>query len=108
VQREAQLAAADKLAIDTAEARNDVEEYVYNTREKLYEGAALYPYIDEATREQYKKDLQATEDWLYDEGENETVHVYKKRLADLKVVGGPAAARLRESENRDLAAKEVL
>jgi predicted NBD/HSP70 family sugar kinase len=40
------------------------------------------------------------EDWLYDEGEDETKSVYVAKLAELRAKGDPIAARAAEDETR--------
>jgi hypothetical protein len=44
-EKECQMAAADKLQEDTNEAKNALESYIYDLRNKLYEG--LGPYVQE-------------------------------------------------------------
>jgi heat shock protein 4 len=40
------------------------------------------------------------EDWLYDEGEDETKSVYVAKLAELKAKGDPIQARAAEDSTR--------
>jgi len=71
--------------------KNSVEEYVYNMREKIY--GDYEKYISESDREQYASILSKTEDWLYEEGEDETKSVYLDKLAELKTTGQPVVDR---------------
>ncbi len=41
--------------------------------------------------------MSATEDWLYDEGEDQPKKVYVERLNELKKIGDPVVERERES-----------
>ena len=47
--------------------------------------------------------LSTTEDWLYDEGEDQAKKVYVARLDELKKVGNPVEERQTESTNRPAA-----
>ncbi len=82
----------DKQERDKAEARNSVEEYVYDMREKVSD--KYEQYISDSDREKFMKFLNETEDWLYEDGEDEIKQVYVKRLADMKVMGDPVVKRL--------------
>lgn len=44
--------------------------------------------------------LDDTENWLYEEGENETKSVYVKKLEELQKLGNPITNRYYEHENR--------
>ena len=47
--------------------------------------------------------LNDTEDWLYEEGDNETKSVYNKKLEELKKHGDPIVKRVKEFEGRSAA-----
>lgn len=81
-----------------ADAKNAVEEYVYEMRNKLDD--QLGEYITEADAEQLRAQLQSTEDWLYDEGEDCETVVYEQRLASLKALGDPVVERFKEAGQR--------
>ena len=88
----------DQLEIEKADARNSVEEYVYSMRDKLdYD---LSDYITEADKETFKAVLTSTEDWLYEEGEDQPKKVYVDKLAELKKLGDPVVSREREWRER--------
>lgn len=103
-QLELEMEASDKLVIDTAEARNALEEYVYETRSKLE--MAWSEFIADESRATFSKALNGIEEWLYtEEGESATKSVYVEHLNTLKKTGEPVAFRFRESENRPAAEK---
>ena len=77
------MQAADRLEKERADAKNAVEEYVYEMRDKLY--SSLDKFVKEGDKETFCSLLTATEDWLYDEGEDQHKHVYVDKLAELKV-----------------------
>ncbi|GMT18318.1 hypothetical protein PFISCL1PPCAC_9615 [Pristionchus fissidentatus] len=81
-----------------ADAKNAVEEYVYEMRDKLCD--QLGEYITEADGDALRAQLQSTEDWLYDEGEDCETEVYEQRLAGLKALGDPVVERHREAGQR--------
>ncbi|KAI9096909.1 heat shock protein 70 family [Phlyctochytrium arcticum] len=96
---EGQMQSSDRLVIDTAEARNALEEYVYDTRSKLE--MAWTEFVDDATRATFLKELNEMEDWLYtEEGEAASKGIYSKKLAGLKKTGDPIKSRYLEFEER--------
>lgn len=74
----------DKKDKERSDAKNAVEEYVYDMREKL-DGGEYSKYSDEKTRQRLLNDLRSTENWLYDQGANQDRNVYLERLKNLKV-----------------------
>ncbi|ORY43782.1 HSP70-domain-containing protein [Rhizoclosmatium globosum] len=100
---EGQMAASDRLVIDTAEKRNLLEEYVYYARDKL--DMAWSDFITDSDRSAFSKECNEMEDWLYGDGEDATKSVYVEKLAGLKAKGDPVAARYLEAEERPRAEK---
>jgi molecular chaperone DnaK (HSP70) len=74
----------DKKEKELSDAKNAVEEYVYDMRGKL-DGGEYVKYSDDKTRQKLLNDLRITENWLYDEGVNQGKNVYLERLKSLKV-----------------------
>ena len=68
---------------ERSDAKNAVEEYVYLMREKIY--STYENSISEDDRDKFSRFLSETEDWLYEDGENEKKQVYVDKLAELKV-----------------------
>ncbi|KZT22556.1 heat shock protein 70 [Neolentinus lepideus HHB14362 ss-1] len=98
-EQEAQMHAADKLVMDTEDAKNALEEYVYDMRGKLEERYAAY--VQDSEKEALLRQLQEAEDWLYsEEGEDATKSAYISRLDAAKKIGNPIVARWRETEER--------
>jgi heat shock protein 4 len=98
VNEEYDMALQDKVMEETKERKNAVEAYVYSMRSKIED--QLREYVDDATRESFASLLNATEDWLYEDGEDETKGVYNAKLAELEAVGEPIATRAREELER--------
>ncbi|KAI8915320.1 heat shock protein 70 family [Powellomyces hirtus] len=98
-EEEGQMSVADQFVIDTAEARNNLEEYVYDTRSKL--DMAWSEYVTEDNKASFMTQLNTMEDWLYsDEGENASKGVYAEKLSGLKKHGDPIKRRFLEHEER--------
>lgn len=74
----------DKKDKERSDAKNAVEEYVYDMRGKL-DGGEYSKYSDDKTRQRLLNDLRSTESWLYDQGTNQESNVYLERLKSLKV-----------------------
>jgi len=98
VEIEAQMIQNDKQERDRVNAKNTVEEYVYEMREKL--STSYEEFISEQDKEKFSKFLTETEDWLYEDGEDETRAVYQARLDDMKAMGNPVHYRYVEALNR--------
>lgn len=102
--QELEMESSDKLVIDTAEKRNELEEYVYETRSKLE--MAWSEYITDTDREIFMKALSDMESWLYtEEGDEATKSIYGEKLNSLKKIGSPVYFRAREAENRSISEK---
>uniref|UniRef100_A0A8C1ULR9 Heat shock protein 4a n=1 Tax=Cyprinus carpio TaxID=7962 RepID=A0A8C1ULR9_CYPCA len=72
----------DKLEKERNDAKNYVEEYVYEMRDKLH--GVLENFVSEADRDSFSLKLEDTENWLYEEGEDQQKQVYIDKLAELK------------------------
>ena len=96
VELEASMYEADKLVADTENAKNALEEYIYDMRGRL-EGD-LNEFVDENLKQGFLQDLSKLESWLYDLGWNETKSVYLSKLQDMKAIGEPIVKRKHEFE----------
>lgn len=96
IEKEGQMIMQDRLEKDKADAKNAVEEYVYEMRNKL--GGAYEEYMQEDDRNSFLLKLEDTENWLYEEGEDQSKQVYVDRLSDLRKIGQPVSDRYREAE----------
>lgn len=75
----------DKLERDRINAKNAVEEYVYEMRSKLQDSLVDFAVPQES--DQLLKMLDETENWLYEDGENVMRQFYVDRLTSLRSVG---------------------
>ena len=101
-EKELEMALQDRVMEETKERKNALEAYVLAMRTRLNE--ALAPYCDDATKAVFNKALQEAEDWLYDDGEDETKSAYVKRLEALKAQGDPIEELFKEDQAREPAA----
>lgn len=84
VEQELQMIMQDKKEKERSEAKNLVEEYVYDVRDKL--SNEYEQFITEENKTSFMKVLDETESWLYsEEAEDQMKSVYVDRLNSLKV-----------------------
>uniref|UniRef100_A0A673WXR8 Heat shock protein family A (Hsp70) member 4 n=1 Tax=Salmo trutta TaxID=8032 RepID=A0A673WXR8_SALTR len=95
----------DKLEKERNDAKNNVEEYVYEMRDKLH--GVLEKFVSESDRDTFALRLEDTENWLYDDGEDQQKQVYIDKLAELKKLGQPIQERYIEAEERPKAFDEL-
>ncbi|ESQ30067.1 hypothetical protein EUTSA_v10011242mg [Eutrema salsugineum] len=98
VEKEYEMALQDRVMEETKDRKNAVESYVYDMRNKLSD--KYHEYITESEREAFLAKLQEVEDWLYEDGEDETKGVYVAKLEELKKAGDPVEMRYKESMER--------
>ncbi|KAK1894395.1 Heat shock 70 kDa protein 4L [Dissostichus eleginoides] len=105
VEYEHQMIIQDKLVKEQNDAKNAVEEYVYDLRDKL---CGIYEkYITEEDSNRLTLLLEDTENWLYEDGEDQPKQVYEEKLDALKRLGQPIQDRHREQEDRPRAFEEL-
>lgn len=90
-EQESAMVMEDKLVADTEEKKNELEAYIYDLRAKLDEQYADFASEEEKTT--IKAKLEATEDWLYDEGEDTTKSVYVAKIDEIRAMAGPIVQR---------------
>uniref|UniRef100_A0A672GFK0 Heat shock 70 kDa protein 4-like n=1 Tax=Salarias fasciatus TaxID=181472 RepID=A0A672GFK0_SALFA len=105
VENEGQMIMQDKLEKERNDAKNNVEEYVYDMRDKLH--GVLEKFVNEADRDSFSLKLEDTENWLYEDGEDQQKQVYIDKLAELKSMGQPIHERYLEAEERPKAFEEL-
>lgn len=90
----------DEKEKDRVDARNALEEYVYDMREKLSSDGSLSAYCETNHRENICQQLNNLENWLYEDGEDCENEVYRSKLTDLHAQTNPIKARHFEYENQ--------
>ncbi|RWW43915.1 hypothetical protein BHE74_00050367 [Ensete ventricosum] len=82
VEKEFEMALQDRVMEETKDKKNAVEAYVYDMRNKLYD--KYQDFVTPTEKEALITKLQEVEDWLYEDGEDETKGVYVAKLEELK------------------------
>ncbi|KAL1292857.1 hypothetical protein HN51_053422 [Arachis hypogaea] len=98
VEKEFEMALQDRVMEETKDKKNAVEAYVYEMRNKLND--KYQDFVTAPEREDFTARLQQVEDWLYEDGEDETKGVYIAKLEELKKQGDPIEARYKEHTER--------
>uniref|UniRef100_A0A8D3E9D6 Heat shock protein 4a n=1 Tax=Scophthalmus maximus TaxID=52904 RepID=A0A8D3E9D6_SCOMX len=105
VENEGKMIMQDKLEKERNDAKNNVEEYVYEMRDKLH--GVLEKFVNEADRDAFSLKLEDTETWLYEDGEDQQKQVYIDKLTELKKMGQPIQQRCMEAEERPKAFEDL-
>lgn len=98
LEKEFEMALQDRVMEETKDRKNAVEAYVYDMRNKLCD--KYQEFVTDSEREQLTGRLQEVEDWLYEDGEDETKGVYIAKLEELKKQGDPIEERYKEFSER--------
>ncbi|CAN1285837.1 Heat shock 70 kDa protein 14 [Linum perenne] len=98
VEKEFEMALQDRVMEETKDKKNAVEAYVYEMRNKLCD--KFQEFVTEPEKEEFLSKLQVVEDWLYEDGEDETKGVYIAKLEELKKQGDPIEHRYKEHSER--------
>uniref|UniRef100_A0A7N0TRT0 Uncharacterized protein n=1 Tax=Kalanchoe fedtschenkoi TaxID=63787 RepID=A0A7N0TRT0_KALFE len=106
VEKEFEMALQDRVMEETKDKKNAVEAYVYDMRNKLYD--KYQDFVAEAERDALISKLQEVEDWLYEDGEDETKGVYVAKLEELKMQGNPIEERFKESSERGTVVEQLV
>jgi heat shock protein 4 len=98
IEIEASMANEDRIIIETADRRNELESYVYSMRDKL--DGNLRDYATNSEKIQFKENIEKVENWLYEDGFDSTKSLYIKKLDELKAHGNPIERRKWENDHR--------
>uniref|UniRef100_A0A7N0U498 Uncharacterized protein n=1 Tax=Kalanchoe fedtschenkoi TaxID=63787 RepID=A0A7N0U498_KALFE len=105
IEAKGKLEQLDKKDADrrrTAELKNNLEGYIYDTKEKL-ETSELESVLTIEERQSFTKKLEEVQEWLYMDGEDANVTDFQQRLDVLKSIGDPIFFRLSELSARPAA-----
>ena len=89
----------DRSVLDTADARNDLESYIFESRNRLYDDKNVEKVSTETEREEFRAVLTEAEDWIWDQ-EEETAGIFKSKIRELKKIGGAIFMRADEIDAR--------
>lgn len=107
VEEENRMINYDRQEKERVDARNALEEFVYDMRGRIQEGGELYDYVMDADREKICKELDTIESWLYEEGEDCERQIYKERLANLHKETDPIKGRQQEFTSQPAAYEKL-
>jgi len=93
-EKEGDMFMEDKLVADTEDKKNELESYIYELRSKIDDQYA--PFASDDEKSKLKEKLEASEDWLYDEGEDATRGVYVAKMDEIRFVAGPIVGRFQD------------
>ncbi|KAF8414092.1 hypothetical protein HHK36_002091 [Tetracentron sinense] len=105
-EKELQLAQQDRNMEQTKDKKNALESYVYEMRNKLFD--TYRSFATNSEREEISRSLQQTEEWLYEDGDDESEKVYTGKLEDLKKLVDPIENRYKDEETRAQATRDLL
>lgn len=105
LEEESKMQAQDRLAAETADAKNAVESYILGMRNRLT--GDLNEYSTESERSTFDSALTAAEDWLYDEGDDVTKGIYVAKKKDLQKLGDPIENRKIDHDKREVNYSEL-
>ncbi|XP_035919942.1 heat shock 70 kDa protein 4 isoform X2 [Anopheles stephensi] len=106
-EEEMKMIANDRQEKERIDARNALEEQVYEVREKIQEDGVLHAYIDPQDAAAICRELEETENWLYEEGESCEKGVYKERLEKMRAKIEPVRNRCEEFSGHEQAFTEL-
>ncbi|XP_075055056.1 heat shock protein 105 kDa [Mixophyes fleayi] len=98
IENEGKMILQDKLEKERNDAQNAVEEYVYDYRDKL--SGPYSRFICEEDLSRISELLTETENWLYEDGEDQPRQIYVEKLDELKKLCTPVHERYREALER--------
>ncbi|KAI7737948.1 hypothetical protein M8C21_015141, partial [Ambrosia artemisiifolia] len=94
-EKEKMLTAHDIKVEETKDQRNTLESFVYDTRSKL--SGVYQSFATDLEKEVITNNLQETEDWLYEDSDDESEQDYSGRLEDLKKLLEPIENKYNEA-----------
>ncbi|PON51510.1 Heat shock protein 70 family [Parasponia andersonii] len=106
LEKELVLAQQDRTVEETKNKKNALESYVYEMRNKLFN--TYRSFASDHEREDISRSLQQTEEWLYDDGDDETEYAYNSKLEDLKKLVDPVDNRYKDEDSRVQATRDLL
>lgn len=105
-EKELHLAQHDKAVEQAKDQKNALESYVYEMRNKLFN--TYRSFASDMEREGISRSLQETEEWLYEDGDDETENAYTAKMQDLKKLVDPVENRYKDEEARAQATRDLL
>ncbi|KAK8618299.1 hypothetical protein V6N13_132294 [Hibiscus sabdariffa] len=105
-EKERWLMQQDLKMEQTKDRKNALEAYVYEMRDKILN--TYRSFANKSDREEISRKLQQTEDWLYEDGMDESENVYLEKLEDIRKLVDPTENRYKDEEARVQAKRDLL
>ncbi|XP_074270106.1 heat shock 70 kDa protein 16-like [Silene latifolia] len=105
-EKEDELAHQDLKVEQAKEKKNSLESYVYDMRNKIL--SDYQAFATDSEKKGISDNLQQIEDWLYEDGEDESADVYAEILQNLKKIVDPIESRYKDDEVRASATMALL
>ncbi|KAK8242939.1 putative heat shock protein Hsp88 [Phyllosticta capitalensis] len=102
-ERENAMIMEDKLVIDTADKKNELESFIYELRDKIEEVYSPFASDDEKAKIHAK--LEAMANWLDEDGWDSTKAVYVSKIEELRSISGPIVQRYKDKLQEEMNAK---
>merc|ERR1719273_944102 len=99
---------AEQMRALNAEAKNVLEAYIIETREKLSGDEVVEKVSTEEEREQLRGEFDKTEDWLYEEGKDLDAKAYGKKKKEVEKLASAIFFRAGELEKRPTVVAQAL
>jgi len=100
IERNVKLLQAEELRRVNAEAKNVLESFIIDTRDKISSDENLEKVSTEEARAEISAEFEKMEDWLYEEGMDTVAATYQSKKRDLEKLTQPIFLRLYEMEQR--------
>lgn len=102
---EAQMANEDRIIMETADRRNDLETYTYSMRDRVI--ADLKDFCTDAERDSLSSQIEAAQEWLYGDGFDATKKDYVERLSALRALSDKFEFRQSEKTKRSACVEQL-
>jgi len=102
------LLEAEELRRLNAEAKNQLESFLLDTRDKLSSDETIDSVSTEEEREAIRDEFMKMEDWLYEEGMDLDTKAYQAKKKELEKQASPIFVRAAELEARPRVVKQAL
>ncbi|XP_059664815.1 heat shock 70 kDa protein 17 [Cornus florida] len=91
----------------TAELKNNLEGYIYDTKDKLESFEEYEKISTKQERQSFIEKLEEVQEWLYTDGEDASANEFQERLDLLKSIGDPIYFRYNELTARPAASEHA-
>jgi len=107
VQKISEMDARDREIVELAKAKNNLESFIYEMKDKLEHDQKYKTMSTSDDREKITSKLTEINDWLWDDGATADVKTLKSKLDELKTMTRGLTVRVKELDARPLKLKEL-